>query len=404
MPEKNDETFIPDEKNIDPFASDFAESPEEMGDNAPVFGGALIDEGALSDIAAENAPQATNDEWPRFAMSGLLPVPLHRQIGNNSFGDFNKKGPSGENLVNYSFYPAFELMPMFGGTFNIPYENRPTESQEPIAAAPFDYTSFIRQPVNGYTTITRNASQCANVFLLESARLGGHVFQSLIGFHINDPDRGMSACRNLARLILPVRDTQAFPPSQRVKNGVIFRGPFLDELLDFVIKNSQSLIASANLPPSDRTVAEKFAVEIQAVLRRGVQMATTILNETEAEIQNPAEIKKGYDPPNLEVEDAAVPTDLYCLAHLDRVEFDNKQLKASENIGAGLAGGMKEAVDAIRDVAERMGNTQPPAQVPPAADIMTTSQVEELLTKQREEMTAEFEDKLSKATTATTKK
>jgi hypothetical protein len=81
------------------------------------------------------------------------------------------------------------------------------------------------------------------------------------------------------------------------------------------------------------------------VLLKGIQMANTFLNDTEAEMKSKDGVKHMYDVPNLEVEDAPVPTDLYCLAHTDRIELDDKQLHASATIGSEIAQPMTNAVE-----------------------------------------------------------
>lgn len=341
--------------------------------------------------AVDNVPKEIDDNLPRFAMSGLLPISLYRQMGNNSYGDFNKKDAAGRTIINYNYYPPFTIMPLLGGTFNIPYENQPSESDVPVQPEPFNFSAFISQPKNGYTSLKRSPKQCAETFMREARFSGGYVFNCLVGYHAHDDDKGLGAVRKLVDLLLPVRNPDIFPVTRRIKNGVAFTGPFLDELLSFVVKDSLQQLENAGLSDAEFQKGEELHREIRLLLQNGIKLANGFLNETESEIRNTHEIKKSYDPPNLEVSDAPVSTDLYCLAHTNRIEIDDKQLRASENIGKGMADPMTKAVDRLTDIAEMMANK--PEGVP-TKGVMTMDQVEELMRRQREEMSAEFDLKL----------
>src|SRR5207253_679522 len=116
----------------------------------------------------------------------------------------------------------------------------------------------------------------------------------------------------------------------RIKNGVAFKGPFLDEILEFVNTEAAKRVHRSGLSKSDKEIGFAVVMEVQKLLRDGLSKANGLLNESESEMQDPKDrIKTTYDQPNLEVANAPVATDLYCLAHTDRVEIDNKQLKAS---------------------------------------------------------------------------
>lgn len=347
------------------------------------------DDPSLDLNAVENVPKEIADNLPRFAMCGLLPVPLYRQMGNNSYGDFNKKDADGRTIINYNYYPPFTIMPLFGGDFNIPYENQPTESSSPIDPAPFDFNTFKSQPANGFSKLQRNPKQCADTYLREVRFSGGYVFECLIGYHANDPDKGLAACRRLIELILPVRDREVFPVTRRIRDGVAFDGPFLDELLAFVIHHGLQRIEDAHLSEQEMEVGMQLHREIRLLLSNGNKLANSFLNETESEMRNPQEIKKSYDPPNLEVSDAPVSTDLYCLAHTNRIELDNKQLQMSENIGKASSDPLNKTLEKLTEIAAGMSQN-----VPSQKDVMTMDQVEELMSRQRAEMSKEFDEKL----------
>lgn len=354
--------------------------------------------------AAQNAPEVSDENFPRYAMSFFLPVPLYRMHGNNAFGDFNPKDERGRNAVNYNYFPPFALMPLYGGRFEIPYEPQPTESDEPVKPAEFDYSAFMKQPKNGVSSVYRSPKKCAEFFALAHGSWGGNILNALTGFHITDKDRGLRAARAIVDIVLPVRNENIFPPSVRIKNGVEFSGPFLDELLDFVVKNSLHRINEANLSDADTLVAKQVYQEIRNYLTLAVQLANRTLNETEAEINDPKGLKRTYDPPDLTVQDAPVATDLYALAHTNRVELDMKQLTASENIGKGLSDPMLEVAQQMKQFVEKMGT---PSQVP--SNVMSLDEVKKMLDQQREEMMKEFEEKMksfaaSAQTTETTAK
>lgn len=350
----------------------------------------VAEDASLADIAAQNAPTVEDDNYPRYAMSALLPICLFRQNGNNSFGDFNKKGPDGKNIVNHNYFPAFQLIPLFGGSFPIPYEHHPTESQEPVTPAPFNYNAHQTERT-GYDRLTRSPRQCADVFLNETRGSGGQIFQSLIGYHVSDPDRGFNAARTLLKIVFPVHDRDIFPVEMRKKGGVPFKGPFLDQLLEYVIDNAVDAVSAANLSPADEAVGMKLALEVRKVLQTGMKLANIFVDETEAEIRDPEGRKQTYDQPNLDVDDAPVSTDLYCLAHLNRTEADLKQIEAAKHIGAESAVGITEAVKSIDRLAQSMAASNVPQTVP--ANVMTIEEVKALLDAQE----ARFDEKLKAA-------
>jgi hypothetical protein len=286
--------------------------------------------------AIENVAPEPDDAYPRYGLSGLLPINLMKQNGNNSWADFNKK-LLGRTIVNFNYYPAFTIIPIFGGSFDIPFECLPTHASEPIKPAPFDFDSFMQQPQQGISKVDRTAKQCADIFLMENRSSGGGVLYSLVGYHVRDTDKGFAAARKLVETILPYRDRTIFPVSERVKAGVVFKGPFLDELLDNLKAEGISRLRAAGYDTSPDSPEMKCYAEIRHILSNGEKRAHAFLDETEAEIKKPDGLKRAYDPPDLETYDAPVSTDLYCLAQTNRIEADMRQLRASENIGTSLA-------------------------------------------------------------------
>ncbi len=354
------------------------------------FDNASLTDPSIGMNALANAPKPSTDELPRFAMSFLLPIPLYRMHGNNSYGDFNPKNERGQNRVNHNYYPPFAIMPLMGGDFTIPFEPHVTVSENEPKPEPFNEQTFLTNPPSGFSSIRRSPRECADIYLRETQSLGGTVIHSLTGYHVTDEDRGLKACKDLLEVIMPSRTPDVMPSTTRVKNGVPFKGPFLDELLLFVKQNGISRLSAAGYNVSDLTsIPIKVYNEVLAYLNTNIQRANRILNATEAEMKNPSEIKKSYDAPNLEIPEAPVSVDLYCLAHTDRTEIDDKQLKASENIGRGFNEPMVEAVRQMTEAVTKMGGGVP------TQGVLTMEQVQTMMDDQRAEMMEKFQTELT---------
>ena len=371
---------------VDLDADEAEDVQTNLGEEA--FDNRNYDDPSLIDNTIENVVKRDDDMLPRYGVSVLLPLPLYRQNGNNSYCDVNKKDPrTGANVVNFNYYPPFRILPLVGGTFNIPFENFPTESNEPTKAAPFDYGEFMSRPRGGFSEINRSPKNCADIFDRETRASGGRIIHSLTGYHQFDADHGVKAASRLLELLMPVRNEELLPATTRKRNGIIFKGPFLDEIFDYVVNKSLDVIeATDQLNDVEKVVAVNVQREIRRHLQDGINKANKMLDETEAEIRNPNEIKKSYDPPNLEYDDAPVSTDLYCLAHVNRIELDNRQLAASETIGKGLSDPMTAALDRFTDIMKANGV----ATTVPTKGVMTIEQVNELLEENSRKMREEF--------------
>lgn len=341
--------------------------------------------------AVANAPTIPNDRLPRYGMSFLLPLPLFDKTGHKFIGDFNPKGEDGGNTANFNYYPAFTLIAYYGGQTDIPFEKLPIYTDEVITPEPFDFGGFQTNAQKGTNILERSARECALVAQQQFADLGYKEFQSLINYHFNDPDRGLGACQNLIELVLPLENEKFFPKSARFKNGVPFNAPFLDEMDNYLPTVAMKRIMSAELREETRLIVNKLYAEIRDGVSNALKLANRILNETEGEMKNPNGARKGYDEPELRFDDAPVPTDLYCLAHTNRTELDNKQLQASTNIGKELAGSITEAFSQLR------GDVPPPTM---PKDVMTTEEVQLLLERQRDEMEKSFEEKFERILSA----
>jgi hypothetical protein len=353
---------------------------------------------AIGENAVVNQPQEPDDNLPRYAMSGLLPISLMKQVGNNSWCDFNKRDAAGRTIVNFNWYPAFTLIPIFGGSFEIPFENRPTYSDDPIPPAPFQMKAFEDSLKDVSTKAIRSAKQCADIFTRENKSSGGIILHALTGYHASDADKGFGAARQLVETILPVRDRSVFPVTDRVRAGVPFKGPFLDDLLSDVKRNGLKRLNAAGLSTEPGSVPFRCYQEIRSLLSNGDKRANAFIDESEAEMKKADGIKRGYDPPDLETYDAPVSTDLYCLAHVDRVEVDNKQLRASQNIGEQIADPISLAVNTMTEAIKEM--RQAPAAVPAGAipESQVQSMIAQAIAATRDELSKEFDEKLKAAT------
>lgn len=353
---------------------------------APVYDSVAGDEfnAEYLNNVLNNAPQMPDDSLPRYAMSFLLPIALMNMTHADKYGDFNIKDPrTGFNKTNLNWYPAFELMPLYGVQVDVPFENFPTETEELPSAAPFDIGMYSRQRNKGFEKVYRNPRQCADLCLKKHRDHGLIVFDSLTG----TIRQGQSAAeeeykliRKLLGIIFPIKDREAFRETYRVKNGVKFNSPFLDEMREFVQKQSlPRLLSAKGLKPLEIETGEKLHREIMKGVAKGLQLANKFLNEVETEMQSKDGMKKTYDSPNLEVPDAPLPTELYCLAHTNRMEIDDKQLQSSANIGESIADKFSVAMDKITTIA----NGLPAATA--NAPVMTDDEVKNLLAQQREE-------------------
>lgn len=305
---------------------------------------------AMLAAAPQNAPRTNDDHLPRFAASFLQEISLYTQHGNNFIGDFNPKLPSGANARNFNYWPAFELMPIFGGTTVIPFEVGLTETDEEPKPAPFDEAEFSRSRRPITSVQIKTAKQCANTALLRFAELGLVMLDSLTGFYATEDDKGLMRAAWLYDLVLPIHDKTIFPVGDvfnRIRAGEAFRGPFLDQIQSFLRNESRQRIANANLPTFELEVARALHNEVRAGVDKGMKIAARIINVSHAEMKNPQGLKRKYDESDLETYDAPVARDLYCLAHLNISELDNRQLEASGNIGRELADGIKEALSGI---------------------------------------------------------
>lgn len=368
--------------------------------NPEAFDSADYDDPSMVDNVVRNQIVPDTDLLPRYAVSFLLPISLFRQNGNNSFGDYNPKDPNtGANTVNFNYYPPFRIMPIVGGTFNIPFEMKSTESKEPTKSAAFDFNDFMKSPPAGFDKAVRNAKECSEIYERENRSSGGRIIHTLTGYHQHDADKGVQAARYLVGLLLPVRDEDQLPVTERLRNGILFKGPFLDEIYEWVVANGVKVIqADKVLSPADKETAMKVVREIRKHLQDGANIANKMLDETEAEIRNPDETKKSYDLPDLETDDPPVSTDLYCLAHTKRIEIANQQLAASETIGKGLSDPMTAALNKMTEVVEKFGSV--PASVPAQKDVMTPDQVSKLLDDQAATLTAKFQQMMTDALAA----
>ncbi len=59
---------------------------EDEFDQGDAYDNASSADPSLSMGALQNAPQPSTDDLPQFAISRLLPIPLYRMHGNNSYG------------------------------------------------------------------------------------------------------------------------------------------------------------------------------------------------------------------------------------------------------------------------------------------------------------------------------
>lgn len=352
---------------------------------APVFGS--VDESFSAEVltgALNNAPQMPDDSLPRYAMSFLLPIALMRMTHADKFGDFNIKDPkTGYNRINLNWYPAFELMPLYGVNVDVPFENNPSETEEMPEPSPFDIGVYTRQKGNGFSSVYRSPRQCADIALKKHKDDGLIVFESITGTIRHGQGAAQEEFRlvqKLLQIIFPVKDRKLFPPMERIRGGVKFVAPFLDEMREFVAK--QALIRlknNTNLTPFEKGIGEKLHRDLLRGVSKGLQLANTYLNETEAEMRDKDGMKKSYDAPNLELPDAPLPTDLYCLAHTNRTELDDKQLQASANIAETVADKFSDAMEKFTSFAQTL-----PGQVP-NVPMMSDEQVRLLLARQAEE-------------------
>lgn len=373
-----------------------ATEQEPVVNSDAAFDNSQYDDPSMIVNAVKNVEEESDEKQPRFGISLLLPIPLYRQNGNNSYCDVNRKDPiTGANKVNYNYYPPFRILPLVGGTFNIPTENLPDIGAEITQPAEFDVNSFQTTPRPSRNTIERFAKECSEIFITETGESGSFILHSLTGFHQYDSDKGAKAAYDMLELFLPIRDANKLPVTQRVRAGVLFTGPFLDEINTYVRENGKRLIAESSLSDADKLTAERVLVELKQHLQSAISKATQWVNETEAEIRDPNAIKKSYDIPNLDTPDSPVPVDLYCLAHLNRTELDNQQIEASGVIGSTIANPMVDAVHEMKRAVDKL--TERPATVP-TEGILTMDDVQKLLDAQAERLTQQFEERMAQTT------
>ena len=147
-----------------------------VGNQEAVFDNSNYDDPSMIVSAVKNSVVDVDEHLPRFGLSLLLPIALYRQNGNNSYCDVNRKDPNtGFNQVNFNYYPPFRILPLVGGTFNIPAENLPDISSEPTQPAEFDFGEFQRNPRQSRGTIDRSARECSEIFMRETEESGSFI-------------------------------------------------------------------------------------------------------------------------------------------------------------------------------------------------------------------------------------
>jgi hypothetical protein len=293
-----------------------------------------------------------NDNYPRIGMSFFMPLPVFRQTHSNFFGDFNKKDALGRNASNLHWYPAFTPMIFTTKTINAPFEEISEIHDEEPTPAPFDVNGFMRRFKAGSTkssTRILSAKQCAENAVKEFSRFGLGLLNSVFGVYpeagLNQPAKEMALAVKLIDLLLPLKNTQLFPKTQRIKAGTIFESPFGDEIRKFLTNSSPTillqLLQSNELTNIEKEVAKNLLSELQAGIARGLKSANELLNQSEAAISNPNDFKQTYDVPNLGVSHAGPAPDLYALAFTNRAEIEMRPLEASKNLSDGIVKGLE---------------------------------------------------------------
>lgn len=390
LPEQQDNSYFEDlDEGVETeqpvsngYVDDFTAS--ENAATAVVDTFASLPPGAVLRNVAERVQSIDDGLLPRYGISMFLPIPLYKQHGNNSYVDVNEKDPiTGANISNANYYPPFTLLPLVGGSFPIPFESDATYVNSPVVTPePFDEKSLANP--KGFNVLIRDAKQCADTFLQQCNTIGAAMLTSLLGYRAQDPDRGVKATMELFMQVFPIHDAAFFPRDIRERGGVVFKGPFLDQIISIFSKRGYAE-ATANVPSDAKERAVALYQEIHGLLQNAAKMATTIINETEAEIKDPRGVKKTYDAPNLSVPDAPVSVDYYALAHLNRVELEFRDVEVSRQMGKSVAAGIgREISDAFRGQAVNVHDSD-------SGGVVTMDEVRELLDRQREQILAEVQ-------------
>ncbi len=353
-----------------------------------------VNQSELSEILRQNAEPEPDERFPRYGVSFLLPVAFQSQDGNRYIGDFNPKytdGPfAGQNKINKSFYPAFTIMPILGGSPLIPFE-KPLEFTDEIPKGNFN-PSNVPERVEEKRQF-RSARECMANAVRFFGEQGFFELSSLLGYRAFTQDVGVGAAMKLFNILLPVSDKSLFAKSRRFKAGVPFTGPFLDEVIEFIQTKSLRRLEGIEMPEDDFLQGRRLYGEILTGAQSAWKQAREILDTTHKQIKDRE--KNSYDMQDLTHTGALPAVDLYCLAHLDETEADLKQLKASEDrnaeLGKQMTGGF---ADAMKDVIKELRSET--AQATPQ-NTLTLDEVSAMLAQQRETMLAEFRKEFGKA-------
>lgn len=335
----------------------------------------------LIEQSIEHVPETPDAHRPHYGMSFLIDLPLHNYSGNMQFVT--------SELLKLQYFPKFKLLQFKDVRVEIPPQRaaRLTTAGSPEdLAQPFDPDEAEGALTGGsaFNRISKSARQCARLCNELFAENGYAPFESLIGYEY-------ATARELIYSFLPLN---RWPVSERTVLGEKFQAPFLDDAMEFLLKESPVLIGKMNL---DQTAHENLMAIYDDVLR-GAQSAwdkaNSILDESEEDMQKTPNEKKGYDRRDRRFVNSQEPRDLLCLAHTGRKPIDERPLanaqklqqtanepmmaaaaamtKAAEAI-AGAGGVSPETLDEIidRKVNERLqasaGSTIPGSATPQAA-------------------------------------
>lgn len=199
----------------------------------------------------------------------------------------------------------------------------------------------------------------ANTLLREYEKVGLIHFDGMNG---REDD-----VNKLFNIILPA---DAIEVTVRTREGEDFLGPFLDELRDYVLRQSPQNLKKARLDGDLRENGRVMLNQLQQGIGRAWSHQLFVLNRTENLIRqrrNGGEGKEWYDQRDERFADSLPPQDLLFMADLNRQPLDMKELEAAKTMTDGATQAVVEGVkEGIREVVNVL---QPQQAQPSQADI-----------------------------------
>ena len=355
-------------------ALEFVEEAEDFGDDED-FG-----EENFDDIIAAGTRQEVlhlDANKPRYGIAVLNPISMADSTAYFYLGDFHQKNPRnprGPNLRNLDFFPRLKLFPFTTQQIPIPNEGTASLMSEEKAReekpAAFDVSTLESTLKDTRRRITRTAELFANQVYDRYKREGFVILHALSGI-----ENYAEAEQYLKIVLTAEKVLEYFPTKPRERFGYEVKPPYLPEMIKYLERHA---LAEIEKSPAGAVMQEKLKLlrrELMKACRDARAYCEKTISQTEKLIADGH--KDGYDLPNLEYQNAKPPTDLVCMAHLDRHPNTEKILQVA-----------RQTADALADRADQR-------QAVAAPGGFNADDVAKLLNAQQQDFTRQLDEKIN---------